>query len=247
MKNLKNKLSSQETYKAIQDYLPDDHSDPQSINSNVKRYFSQPRGSIKVLDLGCGEGNSADFFQSISTKTDWYGVDIEGSPEVKQRTRENSRISSFNGTDLPYPDSHFDLIYCHQVLEHVRYPDRLIGDALRVLKPNGVFMGSVSYLEPYHSYSIFNFTPYGIARTFGDAGFDLKEIRPSIDASLLINRQLLNKSKALNFVWNHNYIFGICNLIGFLFKLDHRQRNFLKIQFSGHLAFTAARPNKPNQ
>ena len=244
---MKNKIESQETYQSICSYLPNDHSNPQSLSQQAVQYFSKPVGSVKVLDLGCGEGDSTDLFQRISENIDWYGVDIEESPETNRRTRESSRISTYNGVDLPYPDDFFDLIFCNQVLEHVRYPDALIGDAFRVLKPSGIFMGSVSYLEPYHSYSIFNFTPLGIARVFSDAGFELEEIRPGVDASLLINRQLLNRSKLLRPIWDHNFIYGLINLIGFLSKLDHRHRNFLKIQYSGHLMFTAVHPGKKEE
>ncbi|HIG66011.1 MAG: class I SAM-dependent methyltransferase [Verrucomicrobiales bacterium] len=247
MKNLKNKIELLKTYQSICIYLPEDHSNPQSLNYCVEQYFTETQEPLKVLDLGCGEGNSIDFFQRLSESVIWHGVDIENSPEVKHRTRENAHISTFNGIDLPYPDNYFDLIFCHQVLEHVRHPDALISDALRVMKPNGKFMGSVSYLEPYHSYSIFNFTPYGIARIFSDAGFELKEIRPGVDASMLINRQLLNRSILLRPIWQHNYLYGIINFIGWLFNLEHKHRNFLKIQFSGHLVFIALYSNQQAQ
>jgi SAM-dependent methyltransferase len=151
-------------------------------------------------------------------------------------------ISSFNGVDLPYPSNYFDLIFCRQVLEHVRHPDKLIADVFRVLKPGGLFMSSVSYLEPYHSYSIFNFTPYGIVRVFVDAGFKLVEIRPGIDASVLINRQLFNRSKLLSPIWKINFLYKTMSLIGRIFNLEHRECNFLKIQFSGHIVFLARNP-----
>ncbi|TXK95172.1 hypothetical protein BMR11_12120 [Methylococcaceae bacterium CS5] len=105
-----------------------------------------------------------------------------------------------------------------------------------------MFVASVSYLEPYHSYSIFNFTPYGVVRVFGDAGFELEEIRPGVDASVLINRQLLNRSRILRPLWQRNIFYGITGLIGRVFSLEHRERNFLKIQFSGHLIFLARAP-----
>lgn len=242
MQSLKHKICSQESYIAIQNYLPADHSNQQSLHHSLAQFFAQFSGTAKVLDLGCGEGDSLELFRGLDKNIVWHGVDIENSPEVKQRIMESDLLSSFNGVDLPYPDNYFDLIYCHQVLEHVRHPDALIADALRVLKPNGLFVGSVSYLEPYHSYSIFNFTPYGIVRVFCDAGFELVEIRPGVDASVLINRQLLNRSNLLRPIWKHNFLHGITGLISRLFGLGHRERNFLKIQFSGHLHFLAKRP-----
>ena len=241
MLKLKHKIASLESYMVIHDYLPDDHSNRQSLHPYLEQLFAKSPRPTKVLDLGCGEGDSIDLFRRLSEDVIWYGVDIENSPEVKQRDRESDSFASFDGINLPYPDNYFDLIYSHQVLEHVRHPDALIADAFRVLKPNGIFLGSVSYLEPYHSYSIFNFTPYGIVRVFGDAGFELKEIRPGTDASVLINRQLLNRSKVLRPIWKHNFLHGMIDLIGKVYSLDHRERNFLKILFSGHLVFMARR------
>lgn len=244
MWTIKQMIASQEIYKAIWNHIPDDHSRSQSIHCYIKQIFSKHPDITTILDLGCGEGDSIDLFGNVKSDVIWHGVDIEGSPEVKKRLRKSDSISSFDGVNLPYPDRYFDLIFCNQVLEHARNPDALITDAFRVLKPNGLFVGSVSYMEPYHSYSIFNFTPYGIARVFRDAGFDVKEIRPGNDAWLLINRQLFNRSKILSPIWNHNFLHGFIGLIGSIFRLGHRERNCLKIQFSGHLVFSARRPDK---
>lgn len=242
MKHIKHKIESLENFKSICDYLPEDHSKPYSLYSYLKQFYDNFSGTARVLDLGCGEGDSIEWFHSFSEDTKWHGVDIENSPEVKKRIRDNALLASFNGLDLPYPDNHFDLIFSNQVLEHVRHPDDLVADALRVLKPGGLFMGSVSYLEPYHSYSIFNFTPYGVVRVFTDAGFELKEIRPETDTSSLIIRQLLNKSNFFKPVWKRSMIYGMIALLSAISDLNHRQLNFLKVQFSGHLVFLAQRP-----
>ena len=244
MQTIKQIIASQEIYKPIWPHIPDDHSRPQSVQGYIEQIFSESSEIETVLDLGCGEGDSIDLFRKVKAEIRWHGVDIEGSPEVKKRKRKSEFVSGFDGINLPYPDQYFDLIFCHQVLEHARNPDALINDAFRVLKPNGLFAGSVSYLEPYHSYSIFNFTPYGIVRVFEDAGFDFKEMRPGVDVWLLINRQLFNRSKVLRPLWNHNLLYGIISLIGVIFCLGHRERNCLKIQFSGHLVFLARRPDK---
>lgn len=242
MGKFEEKIKRLENYKAIQDCLPSDHSNRQSLAVYVQQASNQFSNAGTVLDLGCGEGNSIELFKRVAPQANWHGVDIEDSPEVRKRTREHNSIKTFDGVNLPYPNNHFDLIYCNQVLEHVRYPDQLISETFRVLKPNGLFVGAVSYLEPFHSYSIFNFTPYGIIRVFTDAGFKVEEIRPSVDASLLINRQLLNRSNMLRFLWNRNYLHSICDLMGSVFRLGHCERNFLKIQFAGHLCFLAKRP-----
>ncbi len=241
MVNLEKKIRGLENYKLLFDYLPKDHSTRQCLTSYLQQVCCQLNDSAFVLDLGCGVGDSIDLFEKLAPTVKWHGVDIEDSPEVKKRTRKHESFKTFDGINLPYPKNYFDLIYCNQVLEHARYPDKLIAESFRVLKPDGFFIGSVSYLEPFHSYSIFNFTPYGIVRVFSNAGFRIKEIRPGADASLLITRQLLNRSKMFRFIWNRNYLHIICDLIGKIFRLGHCERNFLKIQFAGHLVFLAQR------
>lgn len=41
------------------------------------------------------------------------------------------------GEAIPYPDASFDLVYSSNVLEHVRDPQAVIDEAVRVLKPGG--------------------------------------------------------------------------------------------------------------
>jgi trans-aconitate methyltransferase len=38
-----------------------------------------------VMDLGCGAGNSLDYFCEKNQTITWVGVDIQGSPEVDSR------------------------------------------------------------------------------------------------------------------------------------------------------------------
>ena len=59
------------------------------------------------------------------------------------------------------PTAAFELVYCKQVLEHVRRPEPLLAEVRRVLVPGGWFAGSTSQLELYHSLSMWNYTPFG--------------------------------------------------------------------------------------
>jgi SAM-dependent methyltransferase len=151
-----------------------------------------------VLDLGCGDGVSLDLFRSVAPTVKWLGVDIETSPEVDARTRSDGEFKTYDGVHIPVDDASVDLMYSRQVFEHVRYPEQLLADICRVLKPGAAFIGSTSHLEPYHSYSYWNFTPFGFKRLVDAAGLHLTEIRPGIDAPTLIGRAYRNNDATMN-------------------------------------------------
>jgi SAM-dependent methyltransferase len=222
--------------------LAEDHSKQVSADHLARTALNQSRGEAKILDLGCGEGDSQELFNSINDQALWFGVDIADSSEVRARTRQDGNLVTFDGVNLPYRDACFDLVFSRQVLEHVRYPDRLLGEVVRVLKPGGRFVGSVSYLEPYHSRSIFNFTPYGIMRVFEEAGLDLLELRPGVDGPSLILRQMFMGSRLLEFCFRYSPLNLTIGLLGRMLALRHKHINFLKLQFAGHVGFSAQRP-----
>jgi ubiquinone/menaquinone biosynthesis C-methylase UbiE len=238
---LKKFIERQELYKSLHAVLSADTSKQETTAdwlAELTPGISQP---ADILDLGCGKGDSVEFFSRLMPDTRWHGVDIEGSPEAQSRTRSNPNIDSFDGINLPYGSDTFDIIYCQQVLEHVRHPDQLLPEVMRTLKPGGVFVGSVSYLEPFHSRSIFNFTPYGLNRVLQDAGLALVEIRPGIDAISLIVRQMLGGPRFLNFLFRSSPVNLVIGLAGFAFGLPTKMTAFLKVQYCGQFCFLVTR------
>src|SRR4051794_36293268 len=137
--------------------IPADHSRPVLADHYAGRLRAR-----RVMDLGCGAGDSVDLFRAVDPGVRWVGVDIEESAEVAERTRADAEFVTFDGRTLPFGDESFDLIYCKQVLEHVEHPRELVAEAMRVLEPGGHLAGSTSQLEAFHSRSIFNWTPYAL-------------------------------------------------------------------------------------
>jgi ubiquinone/menaquinone biosynthesis C-methylase UbiE len=175
-------------WKSLINCLPEDDTSQFNIESLTAKYHSLINNPSCVVDIGCGAGNSIDFFRSLMPKVQWIGVDIEGSPEVMSRTRGDGIFLNFDGINLPLPDKHADILFCKQVFEHVRYPEKLLMEMNRVLKDDGIVFGQTSHLEPYHSFQYWNFTPWGFKKIIEDSGFLMFQIRPGIDGLTLVRR-----------------------------------------------------------
>jgi SAM-dependent methyltransferase len=196
-----------------------------------------------VLDLGCGAGDSVDLFRSLEPRVQWTGADIERSPEVAERTRTDADFVTFDGERLPFAYRSFDLVYCKQVLEHVEHPRDLIAEAARVLRPGGHLAGSTSQLEAFHSYSFFNWTPYGFTRVAEEAGLDVVELRPVIDGFTLVAWRALGLPRFFYRWWAHESPpYRLMELAARAMRLDTRTRNQIKLVLSGQFAFLARRP-----
>lgn len=229
-----------ELYKVIGQSIPNDHSRQVNTEYYVRKILSDKESLARVLDLGCGEGSSVDLFRSLDADVQWYGLDIEGSPEVMQRKRTDADFTSFDGVRIPFFDNFFDLVYSNQVFEHVREPRILMQETCRVLRRGGLFIGSVSYLEPYHSFSTFNYTPYGFHLLAEAAGLRLLEVRPGIDALTLIVRSACPYKSFFSRFWRRESPLNqIISLIGRFKKAKHDTINLAKLKFCGQFSFKA--------
>jgi SAM-dependent methyltransferase len=97
-----------------------------------------------ILDIGCGGGKTAAKLAAAADKGVVHGVDYAAaSVAAAQRTNRalvtlgRVVIQQASASDLPYPDSTFDLVTA--VETHFWWTDLAAGmrEALRVLKPGG--------------------------------------------------------------------------------------------------------------
>ena len=96
--------------------------------------------SQDVLDIGCGAG-----FLSNALGADGHrvtGIDLSGkSLEVaaKRDSTKTVRYMKLDAFALPFPDHSFNVISAMDFLEHVDTPERIVQEAARLLRPNGLF------------------------------------------------------------------------------------------------------------
>ncbi|HUR75604.1 MAG TPA: methyltransferase domain-containing protein [Sporichthya sp.] len=175
-------------WQLIRDCIPTDHARQVNSGYYLDQALTGEDPPDVVVDLGCGVGLSADRCRELRPGTRWIGVDIIGSPESKARVDTGDLVVHYDGVRLPLASGSVSMIHSHQVFEHVRRPIELLIEISRVLTPGGIFSGSTSHLEPYHSLSVWNYTPYGFRLLVEEAGLMLEEVRPGIDGITLIQR-----------------------------------------------------------
>lgn len=126
-------------------------------------------GDLSCVDIGCGSGgisyHLARHFRSVC------GIDPEPWRRWKDYVAEASNLQFRQESidSMSIPDSSVDVVICNQVYEHVSYPDHLIAQIFRILKPGGTcyFAGpNLLYpIEPHLHWPFIHWIPRPLALT----------------------------------------------------------------------------------
>jgi methionine biosynthesis protein MetW len=95
----------------------------------------------RVLDLGCRYGDLALSYLEGNTLV---GVDVDRAAldECSRRTGMEVHHQDLSER-LRFDDASFDVAVLADVLEHLPYPDLILSEIRRVLRPGGTLVGSV--------------------------------------------------------------------------------------------------------
>lgn len=98
-----------------------------------------------ILDIGCGPGTITADLAELVPEGKVTGVDAVEAVLERARAHVAGRSGITNCTfevadanALPYPDDSFDVVFCHQVLQHVQNPVGILKEMQRVAKPGGI-------------------------------------------------------------------------------------------------------------
>jgi SAM-dependent methyltransferase len=94
----------------------------------------------RVLDLGCRSGA---FTRHFVEGNEVVGLDVDRAALEKAATLGIETVVADVEQPLPFEDASFDAVVAGELLEHLRFPDALVAETRRVLRPGGVFVGSV--------------------------------------------------------------------------------------------------------
>ncbi len=102
-----------------------------------RRYVGGP--GRRVLDLGCRYGALT---REYTAGNGVVGVDVDRDALAEAAKLGIETRWADVDEPLPFEDASFDVVVAGELLEHVRDPERLLGEARRVLRPGGTFVAS---------------------------------------------------------------------------------------------------------
>lgn len=127
----------------------------------------------RMLDAGAGGRDYRAYFAHAR----YESTDI--TTKYNRSGEHHTFISELH--HIPVADNSYDVIVNTQVLEHVEFPQVVVNELHRILKPNGrLFLTAPQswgiHMAPYH---FFNFTRYGLESLFNNAHFEVELIKPN--------------------------------------------------------------------
>ncbi len=107
----------------------------------------------RILDIGCGLGMYTEAFSRYSPHV--YGVEVELN-RARHAASRAAGVAQAVGEALPFPANTFDVVYNHEVLEHVADDRQVVHEAVRVARPGGyVVTYAPNRLWPFETHGIY--------------------------------------------------------------------------------------------
>ena len=108
-----------------------------------QEFFNKGSSFVKVLDLGCGEG---EISKEIFNKGQAFvkGIDNDaGMVEKAKKSGVYEKVILGDAGKMAFKDREFDLVFSNSVLEHIPHLKQVLKEVSRVLKPGGVMIATM--------------------------------------------------------------------------------------------------------
>lgn len=189
----------------------------QNRDKFIKETLSNLDSGLRILDAGAGECKYKKFCNHLNyVSQDFCEYDGTGDSKGLQIGEwDYSEIDIVSDiTNVPEPDSSFDVILCTEVFQHILNPDKAIKEFSRLLKRGGKLIittpvSSFTHFAPYYYYN-------GFSRYY------FENFLPQYDF------------KIIELTYNGNYFEYIATEIQ---RIPYMAKRYSKINFFGHLIY----------
>lgn len=93
--------------------------------------------NIRIVDIGCGTGETLTFLKRIYPKSMLFGIDTSNNAIEFSKNRGHRNIYKANALKLPFKNDYFDFVLLLDVIEHIQNDNLAIKEVRRVLKKGG--------------------------------------------------------------------------------------------------------------
>lgn len=139
--------------------------------NKIEKFASEDFSGKDILDVGCGIKPYKNLFNASS----YIGIDIDYGGHNNQAKIVDK---FYDGINIPYDNSSFDIVICTEVVEHVKDPEKLLSEIFRVLKTGGRLFLSMPFVWNEHEipYDFSRFTRYKHQDILNKSGLVMEKI-----------------------------------------------------------------------
>ena len=206
-----------------------------SYNFLVKKhmkFFTKKLSKIqnpKILIIGGGQNKYAKGIGILSKHTEnIINLEIVNGPIVDVIG---------DAHNLPFKNHSFDLVIIQAVLEHVKYPIKVVEEIYRVLKKSGIVYAGIPFIQGIHArpYDFQRYTNYGLDILF--------EKFKKIESDILLGPTgsliwILREYLSILFSFNNKYLYYFFNfLFGWIFlPFKYLDYILIRLKYSSNIA-----------
>lgn len=209
------------------------------IISQIKKFLPSKKGSLKILDAGCGTGILA---KKLTVFGQVYGIDIS-KEALKFAKMRGVKIKKTSLTKTGFLNNSFDIIVSIDVLYHKWIDDDylVVKELIRILKPGGILLLKLpahEFLRGSHDLVVYTQKRYSL-KDFNSLfkNYNVKLLKRTYIASFLFPFVLFNViwEKTTNRIQARSSIRKVLppinKLLIYVFHLENLLLNFMNIPF----------------
>lgn len=105
--------------------------------------FEEAAKPLRILDFGCGDGNSSVYLRKHFPNATIFGIDVseESIRQAQKKQVIDTTFAVFDGLKIPFNIEEFDLIFTSMVFHHIEHHlhEGILLEIKRILKKGGRF------------------------------------------------------------------------------------------------------------